>query len=465
MKIKLSSTFSGVFFVLIRQIEMKFVNTDLSKKSRKMLLTINNPYKDGTIPCNKALVPLDMLQAAYGGHEGAKQAVIEAIRNYIDNSDIIKGKTETYYCFSVEVGDKGNTPHVHIFFCFSNPRIGNKIKQIFPTAHIDYCNGSNQSCRDYVFKIGKWENSDKEETRISGTQWENGTLPEEKGRGERTDLEMIKDLIDNGMKPTQIFEINPNFYRWDRYVVKMFYDKRCKETPIERDVNVVVHLGVSGSGKTYVLHNFDENELFIGTDYTAALFDKYMGEDTLFLDEFRGQIPYNQLLTVINGYKVPVHARYDDVVSLWNNVHLTSVIPMEEWYSNDNIRDTYVQLKRRVSKVTYHFMTCGGVYIPDKLEFLRTHDKSEIEYHTYTVDSARYDGYEALEKEAFAAFGITMKYNSFLEEVSIFENENDTMQDEYEEWLKARDWEESASAFAEFWAWKTEQIKAADNVA
>lgn len=410
---------------------MKFKDTDLSKKNRKMLLTINNPDKEGNF-LNDDIVTTDMIQACINGNDQAKAAVIESLKNYIDNSSIIKGKTPVYYCFSLEVGEQG-TPHFHIYFQFENSRCGNTIKGFFPKSHIDYCGGSNTSIRGYVFKSGKkWEGSEKEETRIDGTQYENSELPEEKGQGTRSDLDTIKELIDQGKTPREILEINPNNYFFEKYIGEMYYNKRCAETPIKRDVNVVVHTGVAGSGKTNVLTKLSEQDLFIGADYSSALFDNYEAQDTLFLDEFRGQIPYNQLLIILDGYKMPIHARYFNKFALWNNVHITSVIPLEQWYNNENIRDTFEQLKRRVTHITYHFITCGNVFIPNKMNFLKNHNKNDISYHEYTVESAKYSSYEELEKEALAANNVIAHYNDDMT-ISV------SLDLERPQWLKERD--------------------------
>ncbi len=411
---------------------MKTKETDLTKKNRKMLLTINNPQKVETTP-NGGIITEEILQDCINGNEQAKVAAIAGLKNYIDNSKICVGKTSVYYCFSYEVGKKGETPHTHIYFEFENPRVGNTVKNVFPTSHIDYCGGSNTSIRDYVFKTGKkWEGTEKEETRIDGTQYQNSELPEEKGQGSRSDLDSIKELIEQGKTPREILEINPNNYLFEKYIGEMYYNKRCAETPIKRDVNVVVHTGVAGSGKTNVLTKLNEQDLFIGADYSSALFDNYEAQDVLFLDEFRGQIPYNQLLIILDGYKMPIHARYFNKFALWNNVHITSVIPMEEWYNNDNIRDTFEQLKRRVTHITYHFMTCNNVFIPDKMAFLKDHKKIEIKYHEYTVESAKYISYEKLEKEALSANGIIARYNA---DMTI----NVSLNLERPNWLKERD--------------------------
>lgn len=415
---------------------MKIKETNLSLKNRKMLLTINNPQKQETTP-RGFLFEEVALNDALNGNEQAKIYIINKVKDYINNSTIIKGKTSAYYCFSLEVGKQGQTPHLHIFFQFENPRVGNTIKGVFPTSHIDYCGGSNTSIKDYVFKTGKkWEGSEKEETRVEGTQYENGELPEERGQGSRSDLDTIKELIDSGKTPKEILEINPNNYFFEKFIGEMYYNKRCSETPVKRDVNVVVHTGVAGSGKTNMLTKLSEEKLFIGADYSTALFDNYEGQEVLFLDEFRGQIPYNQLLIILDGYKMPIHARYFNKYSLWNDVHITSVIPIEEWYNNDNIRDTFEQLKRRVSKITYHFMTdCNNVFIPDKMEYLRTHKKSDIRYHEYTIEAEQYIDYETLEEEALASCGAFR----MVENSDFYSLPCPTLKEEFEEWKQTND--------------------------
>ena len=112
---------------------------------------------------------------------------------------------------------------------------------------------------------------------------------------------------------------------------------------------------------------------------------------------------------MLNGYTHDVHARYNNKYMLWDTVHITSVIPMEQWYNNDNIRDTYEQLQRRVSEVVFHFMPYHGTYIPDKIQFLRDYGQEvekDIEYHEYAIEGYKYTKYEDLEKEALEYFNI-----------------------------------------------------------
>ena len=385
---------------------------DLEQRVRKMQLTINNPEKNNTTK------------------HGIGLTTVDEVKNYIQGTGLVK--EYDYYCFSFEIGLREKTPHIHIFFYFKNAKAGKTVKKHFPTAHVEYCSGSIDENVDYIAKTGKWQEDEKEKTKIEGTFFQNKERPNEKGQGARSDLEVIKKLIDQGKTPTEILEEDVNNYFYQKFIGEMYYNKKCSETPIKRDVNVVVHTGIAGSGKTNVLTKLNEQDLFIGADYSSALFDGYEAQGILFLDEFRGQIPYNQLLIILDGYKMPIHARYYNKFALWNDVHITSVIPIEEWYKNENIRDTFEQLKRRVTHITYHFITCNNVFISDKMAFLKDHDKTEIKYHEYTVKSAKYNSYEELEKEALAAHGIIARYNS---DMTI----NVSLDLERPDWLKERD--------------------------
>lgn len=325
----------------------------LQKRSRKWLLTINNPQLlDENIYLFKNLC------------------------RYIE-----KEIKPDYYCYSFERGTKEGTLHIHIFLYFNNARTGSSLKKKFPTAHIDLCRGTIKQNRNYVFKENLSDvNGDKADTKLEGMQYESRECPEEK-QGKRTDLECIKDFLSAGMKPKEILAVDLKYYRYETIIRKAYFDMRCRATPIKRNVNVIVHIGETGSGKSNNVIALPENETYFYTDYSAGGMDMYNGEKILFMDEFRAQIPYNQLLLILDGYKVPIHARYNNVYSLWDEVHITSVIPPEDWYKNDNVRDTYEQLKRRIKTIVFHW-------------------SDETGFHSYEKNMAEYTTYEELEKEA-----------------------------------------------------------------
>lgn len=104
----------------------------ISKKepqSRKWLLTINNPLDHDC------------------GHDKISQIIGEW--------DAVK-----YYCMGDEKGENG-TYHVHVFIYSPSGIRFSTVKNNFPTAHIDKCQGTAQENRDYCFKDGEKFNKDE----------------------------------------------------------------------------------------------------------------------------------------------------------------------------------------------------------------------------------------------------------------------------------------------------------------
>lgn len=312
-----------------------------------------------------------------------------------------------YIAASLEKGlEENHTEHLHLFICFPKKRSGNSIfNALGGHSHLESVKGNFQGMRDYIFKEGKWKTDEKHNEKIDGWQIEIGSQPQKK-QGKRSDLEQIKELIEQGLTPDEIIDRNVRYIILGKYINELFYKYRLKHMSLQRDVEVIVHTGVSGSGKTYFLTELDKDKTHVGTDYSNGLFDGYTAQEVLFLDEFRGQIPYNTFLTILDSYIHEVHARYSNRKMLWNTVHITSVIPLEDWYNPDNVRDTIEQLKRRITSIIFHFMSYKNVYITDKVKFLETHEKSDIEYHAVRIKGTRYTCYEKLEEVALKAVGV-----------------------------------------------------------
>jgi len=417
----------------------------MAKRSYADYKTFQDFYKDTKYAPKLFLITINFKEDAEDYNEKIeKWGTVEKLKSYIIASfDLNENPLKLrYWAFSFERGLKENTLHVHIMLYFGNSESGAsyncsvmKMSKIFPNCHIDFKKvgdaNSNlpfvihdditsdgnfipaeKKIHDYVFKLENYET--KEETRIEDMCYENidfarsGLASFKNGQGKRSDLLVISQMLEEGKTPKQILSESFSYYRYENMIKKAYYDKRFRETAIKRNVDVVVHVGVSGSGKSNITTSLDENNMCIFADYSSALFDNYNGESTVVFDEFRGQIAYNQLLLILDGYKVPLHARYSNIYSLWNTVHITSVIPIEEWYHNDNIRDTFVQLKRRVSKIVYHFMTDkNGNIIKDKDAFLFRNDANEIVYHEYEINARQYTNYADLEKKALASINQT----------------------------------------------------------
>lgn len=231
------------------------------------------------------------------------------------------------------------------------------VKKVFPSMHLEPTRGTKEQAEDYINKRGKFAEKGEQVLYIA----RRGDI---KGcQGQRRDFEIIDDLINQGLTPSEILEKSFSYRRYEMMIKRAFFDKRMRETPILRNLNVSFHCGESGSGKTYtyvqLCEKYGSDNVYLLTDYGKGGFDNYNGQPVLCMDEFRGQIPFSQFMNLLDGYRVQIPCRYSNGYALWTEVHIFTVLPPEMIYKamveeNRGI-DTYEQLSRRINFVVYHY--------------------------------------------------------------------------------------------------------------
>lgn len=289
------------------------------------------------------------------------------------------------YCISAE-----GLHHLHMVLEDSHQARFSTLKNTYPKAHLEPTKGNKEQAEDYIQKKGKWEEKGEQVLYTA-------RFGEIKGRqGQRKDLEIIEDMLQKGMNPRQIMEQNLSYRKFDRMIKDAYYAKRSRETLFLREVKVYWHVGSSGSGKSYtankLVEQYGEDEVYFLTDYENGGFDGYCGEKILFMDEFRGQIRFSTLLGYLQGYKQQVHARFTNVIGLWDEVHITSPLAPEMVYenmvSNNKKVDSVKQLLRRITEVIYHYKDRDG-------------------YHEFHCPAEKYKDYENLISAAITPDWIT----------------------------------------------------------
>lgn len=272
------------------------------------------------------------------------------------------------YCISAK-----GLHHLHIVLEDAKNFRFASIKKLFPRAHIEPTRGNKTQAENYINKVGAYAEKGEQvicieyHGEIKGSQ------------GARNDLETIEKLLSEGATPKQILNSDIRFYRQETIIRKAYFEKRIAETPLERVITVFYHVGLSGSGKSYTLleleKKYGRDELYVVSDYSNGFLDGYSGQKVLFLDEFKGQIAYSLLLTMLQGYLQQFHARYMNVWGLWDEVHITSVFAPEELYK----------------KMVYEFTETDNVeQLMRRLDFIVYHWKDKNGYHTKTALANKY---------------------------------------------------------------------------
>jgi len=283
------------------------------------------------------------------GIEGTPAEIVEkVIEIWIEDNP--QRTCAVAYCISKE-----GLHHLHAVLEDDNENRFSALKKLYPGMHIEPTKGNKRQAEDYIKKEGKYSDTSEEIVYL-------GRHGEIKGaQGQRRDLGVVEKLLEQGKTPNEIFDMNISYRRYEKMIKDAYFRKRWKETPAIRKITVYWHLGKSGTGKSYEMIKLMQEKgsegVYLITDYDNG-FDKYGGEKVLFMDEFRGQIKYTQLLTILDVYRAQIRCRYTNVYALWEEVHITSVMHPEEIYKKmvtENRKvDTIEQLIRRIDYVVLH---------------------------------------------------------------------------------------------------------------
>ena len=262
----------------------------------------------------------------------------------------------TYYCMADEISTTG-TFHTHVFLYSTSPIRFSTVKNRFPTAHIDKSVGSVKENRDYILKSGKWENSDKAKTNISGSFYEYGVLPTEMAEKHGKMGKLIDD-IKSGVSNAEIIRQNPTFAFHTQQIDVARQTLLSEEYGNKmRDVDVHYIFGETGTGKTSGIYKkHDISDIYRVTNYgkgNGVRFDGYESQSVIVFEEFHSQIPIAEMLNYTDIYPLKLPARYSDKIACYKTVYITSNISLDKQYRDVQFKspETWNAFRRRISDV------------------------------------------------------------------------------------------------------------------
>lgn len=264
---------------------------------------------------------------------------------------------------NLERSDTG-TRHSHLVLSSKKQSRFSKLRRLYGNAiHCEKMRGTRQRAMDYITKTGKFH--EKAHTVIVPPVFCGEIVS---NSGKRSDLERIEEMICEGFDPQQIYAEDFKFRRFSRLIEQAHYDKMTESIPVERDVKVVWHYGESGSGKTYeyvkLCGEYGRDNVYLYDDFSSGGWDGYQYQPVLFIDELRDQIPFSELLRLLDRYPHQLHARYQNKQASWNEVHIASIYSPHELYTrlvgdrNKDV-DSEKQLLRCIHSVVHHVCQDG----------------------------------------------------------------------------------------------------------
>jgi len=281
-----------------------------------------------------------------------------AVQEYFQLIDFID-----YFCFQYEQGKAGNL-HLQGFMHFERPMDFEVVRAIFPTMHLQKCDGKNSECRDYC---------NKAETRVTGYDFveSGGTLVEER---QRTDMPRFKRRILSKAPVTELFDEFPMltlhnmskiFQLRQEVINEAFRDKT-------REIHVTYIYGAPDAGKTTFINRvlgYSHIEIGRMSDYKSGRFDDYENQDVLLFDEFYGQLSIPTMNDLLNEQPRHLPARYVNRVACYTKVFITSNYALDEQYRKQRAagqEPSFGGFLRRITEIIY--MPARNVHIWQKGE-------------------------------------------------------------------------------------------------
>jgi len=241
-------------------------------------------------------------------------------------------KQMKYLVVGKEICPTTGKEHWQGYVELKNAKTFSAIKKLFKDnkLHLEERKGNALQASNYCKKDGKYE--------------EFGELS---SQGARSDLVTLKDDILAGKKNcTEVREENPELYhQYGRTLDKLEDDYLCKQKRNWMTKGIWIW-GPTGCGKSRWAYETYPDAYTWADDKDWQ--DCYSGQETIIIDDFRGNIKYQNLLKMIDRYEYKLSRRGRTPFPLLaKTIVITSSMPPEKVYKNLSADDSIEQLKRR----------------------------------------------------------------------------------------------------------------------
>lgn len=241
----------------------------------------------------------------------------------------------------LEVGDSG-TPHIQGAVYFENGiSLETVRKRISTRGHFEPMRGS-WADQDYCLK-------DEQVIRNDGEG------PEQ---GKRADIEEFREAVDNGLTEEQAYQEHPGVMAKYPRFYGGYKDAKNRKMYRTWMTKCKWYWGGTNVGKSHRIFQpfIDSDSMDTVYQHEAAdkgWWDGYEGQPIVIMNEFRGEINYQELLTLIDKWPKKVSRRgREPTPFLAKEILISSPMPPEKVYWRQNEKDDSIQqLLRRVEVI------------------------------------------------------------------------------------------------------------------
>lgn len=243
--------------------------------------------------------------------------------------------------YAFEVGASG-TPHIQGYVEFRDPRTWKSVKKLLPRAAIYVRKGSPLQAWVYC------EKEDTPEDKIHRF----GTKPAAPKPGKRTDLERATEIVRDRGLTALAQEMPVQFVLHHRGYEAL----QARLAPIRKQAPTVTVLwGPTGTGKSHNARQLaGEEDTYIWHPQQGTWFDGYEGQTCVIFEEFRGQIPFGTLLSLLDKYDCRVQKKGSSTQFAATKIIFTSPVEPKDWYETLAANDgKLAQLTRRITETRH----------------------------------------------------------------------------------------------------------------
>lgn len=245
-----------------------------------------------------------------------------------------------YMVWQLERGAEG-TQHVQGYVRFDRRKRGSTVKRLLNrNAHVEPARGSEEQCRTYCTKEETREEAGEEYGEFDASIGTGGK------QGQRTDLTTIANMIIAGSTMRDVAIAYPGDYIRYHSGFEAFQLTVTAIPPVQRDVQVIVLWGPTGTGKTHR----------IMTQYPECFcvrpgrdpWDGYSSQATIFLDEFDwAQWSIHEMKLILDKWRYRLQRRYRNAFAAWTLVAICCNQSPNSWWPNAHEADI-LAIRRRL---------------------------------------------------------------------------------------------------------------------
>lgn len=255
-----------------------------------------------------------------------------------------------YFIIGKEIGESG-TPHLQGYIEFASNIRFEALKKINSEVHWERRIGSAEQASTYCRKDGDFI--------------EHGTMSSPQ-QGKRTDLDSIRDLVNEGKGMKDIIEVCSNYQSIRSAEILLKY----KEVKRTWKPTVYWYWGPTGCGKTRKATELAPDAYVSGKN--LRWWEGYDAHEDVIIDDFRKDFcTFHELLRILDRYEYRIEVKGSSRQLLAKRIFITSCYKPEDVYDT---REDIAQLLRRIDNielitnqdfVTTSVIEVGGNTSPD----------------------------------------------------------------------------------------------------